>query len=121
MFLGYKHQRPGRCRLVMIQKIRMVCGLAGLQVFSCYGDSETRDPLEIKDPMPAIDKSGYTFFKPTPNWAMREMSLDGPGATESPFTVDAGHFQIEMSLFDYTSERDTFEGVDYRLDFVAAL
>ncbi len=39
---------------------------------------------------------------------MREMSADRPDATESPYTVDAGHFQIEMSLFDYS--RDTGDG-----------
>jgi hypothetical protein len=44
------------------------------------------------------------------------MSIDGPGATESPYTVDAGHFQIEMTLFGYSSYQQTFDGVDYRLD-----
>ncbi len=44
------------------------------------------------------------------------MSIDGPGATESPYTVDAGHFQVEMMLFGYTSEQETSENVTYRLD-----
>ena len=63
-----------------------------------------------------IDKSAFTFFNPTPIDQLRELSVDGPGATESPYTVDAGHFQIEMSFVDYTSERDTFDGADFRFD-----
>lgn len=47
------------------------------------------------------------------------MTVDGPGATESPYTVDAGHFQLEMAFVDYTSEEDRFEGVTYRLDWLA--
>jgi hypothetical protein len=35
---------------------------------------------------------------------MREMSTDRPDATESPYTVDAGHVQIEMSLIEFSRE-----------------
>ena len=42
------------------------------------------------------DKSGYNLFNPTPDEYMREMSPDRPDKTDSPFTVDAGHFQLEM-------------------------
>ncbi len=65
------------------------------------------------------DKSRYNLFNPTPADQLREMATDGPGATESPYTVDAGHFQIEMSFVDYTSEKDTFDGETYRLDWLA--
>ena len=34
----------------------------------------------------------------------REMSTDRPDTTESPYTVDAGHFQLEMSFFDYSRD-----------------
>jgi Putative MetA-pathway of phenol degradation len=44
------------------------------------------------------DKSGYTFRNPTPRDLMREMSTDRPDQTESAYTVDAGHFQLEMDL-----------------------
>ena len=37
---------------------------------------------------------------------MREMSTDRPDKTESPYTVDAGHFQIEWDLFNF--ERDIY-------------
>src|SRR3954471_3984147 len=53
------------------------------------------------------DKSLYNLFNPTPRELMREMSTDRPDKTESPFTVDAGHFQIESDLFVYARDHDT--------------
>lgn len=55
------------------------------------------------------DKSSYTLFNPTPRSQMREFNTDRPDVTESPFTVDAGHFQAEFSFVEYTYNRD--EGV----------
>jgi hypothetical protein len=46
-------------------------------------------------------KSQYTLFNPTPAAQMRELSTDRPDVTESPYTVDAGHFQVESSLIEY--------------------
>jgi hypothetical protein len=66
---------------------------------------------------PAVDKSAYHLFNPTPSKYMREMDVDGPGTTESPYTVDAGHFQVEMTLFGYSSYKETFDGVKYRYDW----
>jgi hypothetical protein len=39
------------------------------------------------------------------------MSTDRPDMTESPYTVDAGHFQLELSVLDYTRDRGNDEGV----------
>ena len=36
---------------------------------------------------------------------LRELSTDRPDATESPFTVDAGHLQLEMDVASYTRNR----------------
>jgi hypothetical protein len=44
------------------------------------------------------------------------MTTDGPGATESPYTVDGGRFQIEMTLFSYSSYAEPYAGAMYRLD-----
>jgi hypothetical protein len=64
-----------------------------------------------------VDKSVYHLFNPTPSQYLRTMDTDGPGATESPYTVDAGHFQIELTLLAYASEKDPFdEGETYELD-----
>jgi outer membrane putative beta-barrel porin/alpha-amylase len=54
------------------------------------------------------DKSGYTLFNPTPDHLLRDMTTDRPDTTETPFTVDAGHVQIESTLFGFTrSARDS--------------
>ncbi|MBI2756729.1 MAG: transporter [Chloroflexi bacterium] len=53
----------------------------------------------------AADKSAFTLFNPTPRGLMREMSTDRPDTTESAFTVDAGHIQVELSLADFTYDR----------------
>src|ERR1039458_2338197 len=52
------------------------------------------------------DKNGYNLFNPTPDEYMREMSPDRPDKTDSPFTVDAGHFQLEMDYANFTYDRD---------------
>ena len=36
---------------------------------------------------------------------MRELSADRPDKTDCPFTVDAGHFQVEMDYANYTWDR----------------
>ncbi|MDF1755174.1 MAG: transporter [Verrucomicrobiales bacterium] len=53
------------------------------------------------------DKSVYHLFSPTPRNQMRELSPDRPDATESPVTVDAGHFVIETSLIDWRKDGST--------------
>ncbi len=57
----------------------------------------------------AAGKWQFHLFNPAPAEFMRGMSTDRPDATESPITVDAGHFQIEASFFDFT--RDRSDGV----------
>jgi hypothetical protein len=63
------------------------------------------------------DKSCYDLFHPTPRELMRSMSTDRPDVTESPYTVDAGHAQLEMSLIDYTlaSGDETFVFAPFNL------
>jgi hypothetical protein len=63
---------------------------------------------------PAPDKSGYTLFNPTPREHMREMSTDRPDKTESAYTVDAGHFQLEMDILSYG--HDAYTADDSRVD-----
>jgi hypothetical protein len=68
-------------------------------------------------PAPTMaDKSGYHLFNPTPRELMREMSTDRPDKTESPYTVDAGHFQIEMDVFTYSYDRHNSERRDVRAE-----
>ena len=48
------------------------------------------------------NKTSYNLFKPVPEVLMRELQPDRPDKTESPYTVDAGHFQLEMDFANYT-------------------
>jgi hypothetical protein len=51
------------------------------------------------------DKSQYHLLNPTPREFMRELATDRPDKTESAYTVDAGHFQIEMDVLTYAYDR----------------
>ncbi|AMJ67162.1 transporter [Hymenobacter sp. PAMC 26628] len=62
----------------------------------------------------SVDKSHYTIFKPTPRKFMRPMVPDRPGITESPYSVDAGHFQYETDALRLLTRR---EGSTYGHDW----
>ena len=86
--------------------------LLALTLFASVGNAQ--DP---SNSAAAPDKSQFNLFNPTPAAFLRAMTTDGPGATESAYTVDAGHFQIEMSFIDYTSVRQTFQDEEFLEDF----
>jgi hypothetical protein len=51
----------------------------------------------------------YNLFDPVPNAQLRGLSTDRPDTTESPYSVDAGHFQLEWEML--SSGRDKNDGV----------
>ena len=53
----------------------------------------------------AVDKSQYSLFDPVPESDLRSFSPDRPAKSTDPFTVDAGHFQYETDLFNYTFQK----------------
>ncbi len=53
------------------------------------------------------NKGQFNLFNPTPNELMRDLSPDRPDGTESPRTVDAGHFAIELSIVDWSHDSET--------------
>jgi len=53
-------------------------------------------------PTPTPDKSQYTLFNPTPIDLRRPYNTDRPSKTDSPFTIDAGVFQIESDVANWT-------------------
>ena len=61
-----------------------------------------------------IDKRQFTLFNPTPRKYMRPMVPDRPGITESPYSVDAGHFQYETDALRLLTRR---EGTTYGHDW----
>jgi hypothetical protein len=73
----------------------MKCGLLALML------SALAVPAFADDAAP--DKSGYTLFNPTPDADLRGFNTDRPPKANSPYTVDAGHFQYEtdIAVFGY--------------------
>jgi hypothetical protein len=62
-------------------------------------------------PTPTPDKSHYTLFNPTPIDLRRAYNTDRPSKTDSPFTIDAGVFQIESDVWNWQlDEPDTKHG-----------
>lgn len=55
------------------------------------------------------DTFAYSAFDPRPYADLRELSTDRPDTTESPYTVDAGHFQLEWEVVSFG--RDNSAGV----------
>ena len=51
---------------------------------------------------PRPDKSQYTLLNPTPIDLRRPYNTDRPSKTDSPFTIDAGVFQIESDVASWT-------------------
>src|SRR6185436_3566020 len=71
--------------------------------------TESPDPF-VKEPTRAsADKSVFNLFNPVPEDLMRELAADRPDKTDCPFTVDAGHFQIEMDFANMTYNRPNNE------------
>jgi hypothetical protein len=52
------------------------------------------------------DSARFTLFQPVPRQQLRELRPDRPGVTESPFTVDAGHFQLETDVVRLINRRE---------------
>lgn len=52
------------------------------------------------------DSAYFNLFQPVPRNRLRPLRPDRPGVTESPFTVDAGHFQTETDALRVVNERE---------------
>ena len=72
-------------------------------IFVCIVGVAIGDPiLADPNPTPTPDKSRYTLFNPTPVDLRRPYNTDRPSKTDSPYTVDAGVFQIESDVVNWT-------------------
>jgi hypothetical protein len=63
---------------------------------------------------PPADKSDYWLLRPTPDPLLRPFCPDRPNKTEGPYTVDAGHFQLEMDAINFTRDKETVGGEQVR-------
>ena len=74
----------------------------------------SKDIAVTDHPDVKLDKSQFTLFNPTPADALRSFSTDRPGKTHSSLTVDAGHFQIEGDIWNYTWDHWTTNNTTQR-------
>jgi hypothetical protein len=81
-----------------------------LAVLSTCPTVSADTPTITATPAPPVDKSQYNLFDPTPDDLMRDFSPDRPDKTDGPYTVDAGHLQLEMDFANYTDTKNTIDG-----------
>ncbi len=57
---------------------------------------------------PPPQKSGYDLFDPVPDSQLRSLETDRPTKSNSPYTVDAGHFQYESDIVNWTYDHYSY-------------
>jgi len=83
----------------MIERARI--GLAALLLVAVCTPALAQSDGTV-GPAQQADKSGYSLFAPTPDAQTRSFCTDRPTKSNLPCTVDAGHFQYETDLFNWT-------------------
>jgi len=63
----------------------------------------------------APDKSGFTLFNPTPDADLRSLCTDRPTKSTSPCTVDAGRWQLESDIYNFTQQSADGVTIDTQL------
>lgn len=58
------------------------------------------------------DNGQYWLASPTPKDQLRDLTTDRPDLTESPMTVDAGWYQVEINAFGFSRSRPDADGVE---------
>lgn len=75
----------------------------------------------VKNDTIQVDKRQFNLWNPTPRRYMRPMVPDRPGITESPYSVDAGHFQYETDALRLLTRREgTTYGHDWYINHAVA-
>jgi len=67
-----------------------------------------------------LNKSRFSIFNPTPDSLRRAYNTDRPSKTDSPFTIDAGVFQIETDAFSWTVDRNNPSDLNVRIRILSA-
>ncbi len=83
-------------------KLASCCILAWLAAVRPAATQEVAPQVNLGPTPSAPDKDGYTLFDPTPDGQLRAFATDRPTRSNSPITVDAGQFQYETDLVNYT-------------------
>jgi hypothetical protein len=111
---------PGTGRISCIMKYVIVGALVIALGSVVRGQSVPPDVSAGSEGTPPkqLDRSQYNLFNPTPAGEMRDFMPDRPSITDGPYTVDPGHWLLEVGLFEYTRDRYNSDGV--RLDSFAS-
>lgn len=64
------------------------------------------------EPSAPADKSSFTLWNPTPVSLRRAYNTDRPSKTDSPYTIDAGVFQVETDAINLTIDHRNPERAD---------
>jgi len=77
----------------------LACGLLAATASPVLAEDDAAADMSAST---SPDKSGYSIFNPTPDSLMRSFAPDRPPKANSATTVDAGHFQLETDLVNYS-------------------
>lgn len=100
--------------MIVVRAVRRICLFSAATLALISG-------AEPSERAASPDKSGYSILNPTPRALLRELVTDRPDKTESPYTVDAGHYQIELDFLSYTYSSQNDAGADKAVeDFAIA-
>jgi hypothetical protein len=83
----------------------LFCAAANHVALAQQAQASSQEPAATNEPAaaPAPDKSGYSLLDPTPDSQLRSFAPDRPPKADSAYTVDAGHFQYETDLLNYSN------------------
>jgi hypothetical protein len=73
------------------------------------------EPGPSPSPTPTPEKSSYNLLHPTPLALRRAFNADRPSKSDSPYTIDAGAFQIEADLANWTLDRTNTDQANIRV------
>jgi hypothetical protein len=91
----------------MLRPIRLIVWFSAALVLLARADEPAASPP---------DKWQYGLSNPTPDNRLRDMDTDRPNVTNTPHTIDAGHWQLETGVMDYAYYRDDSSGDNVRSD-----
>ena len=96
--------------------IAVVIGLAATHQTNAGDTSGTATPPDLSPSDKAAAKLKYNLLDPTPDNLLRPFNTDRPSKTDSPITVDAGHFQLEADFANFTYDRYNALGTNTRVE-----
>jgi hypothetical protein len=104
------HARGAMRAISCITCAMLLCVARGAALAESFDKPAVNDkPIVKKAPKPSAskakpDKNQYWLLNPVPPDQMRSFSTDRPTKSNVPYTVDAGHFQYETDLVNFTHQ-----------------